>query len=179
MNPWYTFIVAGLAIALDNLVTLISDTSSNSVTLTAKQRRITNIVRAASGLIVMGFAWLTISNGWSQSGLKITLTSIPEGMAYAFAVAGAFRVLASVISAIAFRILHDKISFKQEGNKVWLGAYMFILGTLAVVLINRNTSPILVPMLVLFVSLIIVVAMHLISIYTSKSKPSLSTTTKT
>jgi len=177
MNPWYVFIVSGLAIALDNLVTLISDTSSNPVNLTAKQRRITNIVRAASGLIVMGFAWLTISNGWSQSGLKITLTSIPEGMAYAFAVAGAFRVLASVISAIAFIILHDKISFKQEGNKVWLGCSMFFIGGLAIVWIDRDTSPVLVPALLYIGGFLFTVVMYFATRPT-KSTSSPPTTTK-
>jgi hypothetical protein len=114
MNPWYAFIVAGLVLTLDNIVSLISDRSNNSVALTIKQRRIMNIVRAISGLLIMGFAWLTISNGWSQSGLKVTLTSISEGMAYAFAVTGAFRVLSGSLTALGFRLFGFKTSFSQE-----------------------------------------------------------------
>ena len=143
MNPWYTFIVAGLALTLDNIISLISDRSKNSVALTAKQRRITNIIRALSGLLIMGFAWLTIANGWSQSDLKITLTSVSEGMAYAFAVAGAFRVLSGSLTALGFCISGFKTSFGQEFNKSFLGAYMFCIGGLAIVWIDRNTSPVL------------------------------------
>jgi hypothetical protein len=169
MNPWYTFIVSGLAIALDNIVTLISDTNKNAVTLTSKQRLITNIVRAASGFIVMGFAWLTISNGWSQSGLKVTLTSIPEGMAYAFAIAGAFRVLASLVTALAFWVLNQKLSFNQEGNKVWLGAFMFFIGGLAIVWIDRDTSPVLAPASLFIIGLVFTGAMYFLSTRPPKS----------
>lgn len=178
MNPWYTFIVTGLAFTLDNIVALILDRSSNPVTLTAKQRRTTNIVRTASGLVIMGFAWLTIANGWSQSGLKITLTSVFEGMAFAFAVAGAFRLLSGSVTAVAFRILGFETSFGQEFHKCFLGAYMFCIGGLAIVWIDRDISPVLVPTLIFVITLLISVAVHYFSTHRTKSTQQLSTTTK-
>jgi hypothetical protein len=178
MNPWYIFIVTGLAFTLDNLVSLISDRSSDSVTLTAKQRRITNIVRASSGLIIMGFAWLTILRGWSQSDLRITLTSVQESIAYAFSVAGAFRMLAGTVTTLVFRFLDSKTSFNQEINKVWLGAYMFVIGGLAVVWIDRDTSPVLVPMVSFICVFFFIVAIHYFSTRPTKSKPPNSTTNK-
>jgi hypothetical protein len=160
MNLWYAFIVAGLTLTLDNIITLFSDRGNNSVTLTLKQRRITNIVRAVAGLVVIGFAWLTIANQWSQSDLKMTFTSVLEAMAFAFAVTGAFRFLSGVVILIAFTVLKFKTSDNQEINKCFWGSYMFFFGGLAIVIIDRNISPVLTPALFFAIPFVIFIALH-------------------
>ncbi len=174
MNLWYTLMVTGLAFFLDNIVSLISERSKTLATLTAKQRNISNIIRALSGLLIMGFAWLTIGNGWSQSGLKITFSSIPEGMAYAFAVAGFFRILSGLLIGLGFYIFGFKTSISQEFNKSCLGAYMFCLGGLAIVWIDRNTSPVLTPTLIFTIILFFFIGIHYFSTHPPKSKPPVS-----
>ena len=126
----------------------------------------------------MGFAWLTIENVWFQSNFKITLTIVLEGMAFAFAVAGAFRVLSCCVTAVVFRILEYETNFTQEFNKLWLGAYMFIIGGLAIVWIDRDISPVLIPTLCFIIALLVTVAVHYFSTRRTKSTPPLSTTTK-
>lgn len=126
MNLWYACGGAGLVLALDNAVELVSNWSAGGELASAKERRLTAGIRGVSGLMVMGCAWLVIIYHLFGAGIAVTSVNVWEGLLYALGTAGVFHVLIGLFSVMGFRVFRLTNRIRTEANKGYLGGYMFM-----------------------------------------------------